>query len=357
MFTKFFKRREVQRPFQVRIGSSGIAFNVPPGITVLEAALDAGIGLAHDCRVGTCGTCRSRLLEGDVNELSDKALTLSADELRENYILICQSIPRSDLLIEPAIPMRESDRVIAVAGTVNGLKPLTHDILELELMLDRAISYQAGQYLDIEVPMAAADAPAARRSYSFASAATSGPTSVVRFHVRRIPGGMFTDWLHREARPGDRLRAWGPYGSFTLRESKAPIIAVAGGSGTAPIKAILEQALFEGVERDVYYFFGARRQADLYALDEIEAIGSRWHGRFEFVTVLSDESEASEWQGPRGFVTDYVGSSADLPFGESEAYLCGPPPMVDAAIKLFLERGMDPNRIFFDKFLDRSYRA
>src|SRR5216683_8421699 len=302
MFRRLFKKSE--STYKVSIPKLSVELDAPSDVTILEHALMKGVAFPHSCRVGTCGTCKARLVSGKVYELTDKAYTLSADELRENYVLCCQSMPRSDLVLEIPHAPEAIQRlpVVERAGEITALRKLTHDIIELEVKIDEPVVYRAGQYCEIYVPGVITDEIRETRSYSFASAPGKQPASVVRFHIRHVPGGTFTTWVHADACVGQRLEGHGPYGDFWLRPAAAPILAIAGGSGMAPIRALLEQALEDGVERDVVYFFGARRREDLYCLEDMERLQKAWRGRFEFVPVLSGESEDSDWTGARGFV-------------------------------------------------------
>ena len=355
MFRKLFGKSESS--YKVTIPAQGVELDVPKDVTILEHALTKGFAAPHSCRVGTCGTCKVKLVSGKVYELCDKAYTLSSEELAENYILICQSLARSEVVLEYGGTLEETERIPVVqrAGAITGLRRLTHDILELEVTIDEPVTYRAGQYCEIYVPGVIMDQERESRSYSFASAPGAAPTSVVRFHVRLVPGGVFTTWLHNEAKVGQRLEGHGPYGDFWLRPAAAPILAIAGGSGMAPVKALLEQACADGVARDVKYFFGARRQEDLYCLDEMKALSAKWKGTFEFIPVLSGEPEDSDWTGPRGFVSEHVRTTLGARIADHHVYMCGPPPMLDSAEKILRDAGVAPANIHADKFYDRSH--
>jgi toluene methyl-monooxygenase electron transfer component len=355
MLARLFRKGPASH--RVRVPALAAELDVPRDSTILEWALGQGVAFPHSCRVGTCGTCKCRLVSGEVYELSDKSYALSAEELGEGYILACQSMPRADLELELPKPPEELARppVVERAGTITGLRPLTHDILELEVTIDEPVAYRAGQYCEIFVPGVVVDQVRETRSYSFASAPGKEPVSVVRFHVRHVPGGAFTTWLHSEARVGQRLEGHGPYGDFWLRPAAAPILAIAGGSGMAPLKALLEQALADGVSRDVVYFFGARRREDLYCLEEMDRLRASWPAGFTFIPVLSGEPEGSGWRGARGFVSEQVRAILGDRIRDHHVYMCGPPPMIDAAEKIVRQAGVPEAHVHFDKFFDRSH--
>lgn len=340
-------------PRNVEIESLGVRFDVPQGKTILEAALAAGIAFPHDCTVGTCGTCKSRLTHGRVDALSEFAYTLSSEELAANFILPCQSMPkdalvRIDVEIPVTAPTREQFRAQIVGTT-----PLTHDILQVQVQLDRPIRYVAGQYANFSAPDLARE-----RSYSFAEAPDAEGSSIVTFFVRKVPGGGFTEALFAGRLAGQALQVDGPHGTFHLREGTGPVVCIAGGSGLAPILSMLEDAVRRAVARPCVLLFGARTEADLYALDRIESIRRRWPVPFVFMPVLSHEPDGSAWGGTRGLVTELIAeavSGAD-PMG-SQAYLCGPPGMIDACIARLTQRGVAIESIFYDKFTDASHAA
>ena len=183
--------------------------------------------------------------------------------------------------------------------------------------------------------------------------AVGGGSSELSFHVRLVSGGTYTEWLFAKDRVGESLTLHGPGGVFFLRPDDAPILCVAGGSGMAPIKSILESAAQEGLNRPVTYLFGARTQRDLYCLEEMEALAKRWSNTLQFIPVLSEEPEDSDWTGKRGFVTEYI-SDEDTGFDlkTCHAYLCGPPVMIDAAIAVLENHQVSVEHIHYDKFLD-----
>jgi NAD(P)H-flavin reductase/ferredoxin len=352
MLSKLFSRSPATRKVTVR--PIGATFDVGREGTILENALAKGVPFPHDCRVGTCGTCRCKLQQGSVRELIDKAYVLSAEELRDGYILACQSLAKTDLVLElPLATVGPSHSLVDTAAVIVGVRRRTRDIAELEVSLERPMSYTAGQYADVFVPGTESEA----RSYSFASAPGEAANDRVRFHVRLVPNGVFSGWLFDKAQVGDVLRLRGPYGGFWLRTAKAPILGIAGGSGMAPLKAILERAARDGVQRDALYFFGARRQEDLFCVEEMQAIAGQWKGKFQFVPVLSEEPEGTSWTGERGLVTEAAARILGENLGLHHMYLCGPPAMVDAGIALGKAKGIAAEKIHFDKFLDRSHQA
>lgn len=317
----------------------GKRIEVKEGQWLLDAALEAGVPLLYNCRVGACGTCQVRLLSGEVDMTSD--VVLSEEEIAEGYILSCRSTLKSD--VEILSPSEEE--IARQTGTIERLERLASHIIHLSLKLEKPLEYQAGQYALLS--FAGLERP---RAYSFASAPKPGNFKV-DFFIRIVPGGEFTTWLFEKAKEGESLEIAGPFGTFGLRATEKPIIAVAGGSGLAPIKAILEEVAAKGMRRPTWLFFGARRQEELFALNTIAALEKAWAAPFVFVPVLSDEPEASSWRGERGFLHPSISRHTELP-KDAEAYLCGPPPMVDAATEALLARGLQKSAIFADKFLD-----
>ncbi len=349
-----FKKGKTE--FSAEVTPSGDRINVKAGDNLLKAALDAGLQWPHDCRVGSCGTCRCILKEGKVKELSDFAYVLDQEELQSGMILACQAALRSDIAVEVEfVKDVEHVKVSSHQGVIHKVTPLTHDIVELVVKAsdDFPRTALAGQYAEVLV-----DDIENPRSYSFAKAPENENDRELTFFVRRVPGGEFTEWLFAEERAGKHVAVTGPYGSFWLRSGDAPIVCVAGGSGLAPIKALLESAHNADTERDVLFLFGARTQKDLYCQDVMDQLKSKWKGDFEFVPVLSEEPEDSGWQGACGMVTDYL-QQAYIDTGKvnmsvSQGYLCGPPPMVDATVAMLGAAGMAKDDIHFDKFLDAS---
>ncbi|RLT95104.1 NADH:ubiquinone reductase (Na(+)-transporting) subunit F [Ketobacter sp.] len=322
--------------------------------TILNAALRQGIRFPHSCRVGGCATCKCRLTRGKVKELTEAAYVLSAEELDQGYILACQSVPRGEVHIALDQPPVQAPDPIRCWGTVVAQQALTHDITALDIELEpesnQALHYAAGQYARLSVP-GHIDTP---RSYSFATPATASGQRRVRFFIRQVPGGEMSSWAQGPVL-ASRVRLEGPYGDFYLRESPAqPILCIAGGSGLAPIKALLEDALAHRNPRPVTFLFGARSQQDLYCLAELQQLQEQWAGDFRFIPVLSEEPAASDWNGARGLVTDHLEQYCDP---RSQAYLCGPPAMLDAAEHKLQQLGIPPQQCFSDKFLDQSSQA
>ena len=322
--------------------------------TILTAALRKNIDFPHSCRVGGCGRCKCKLLSGTVKELTEKAYLLTKEEINDGYILGCQSIPKNNVVIELPINKLAKQRA---TGTIAEQRQLTKDIFEISIELESAIEYRPGQYSMVK-PLTASF-PA--RAYSFAHALVSSNAGSginnqaecrhVSFFVRAIPNGNLSHWLVAPDSLNQKVELSGGQGQFYLRASHEPLTCIAGGSGLAPIIALLEQALSQTQSRPVVLLFGARKQLDLYYLKEIEQLASQWPVEFKFIPVLSDEPQESDWAGKRGLVTDFLTEHVSK---TSEAYLCGPPQMIDTAVELLETQGVDRAKIFFDKFSDQT---
>jgi len=346
-------------PFTATIKPAGKSITVESKSSenLLKAALDSGILWPHNCRVGSCGTCRCKLLSGDIKPLNDYGYVLTEEEMDEGYILACQTMLKSDVEIEVALgdPGAETEGIVfakprEISGKIVQVSPLTHDILEVDVELEAEFSdYLPGQYADVTVP-GAIDKP---RSYSFSRSPAKEKPNHVSFIIRHVPGGEFTDWLHAEDRVGQKVQLDGPHGSFYLRKTDGPLIFVAGGSGLSSIRALCQQYVEDGLKNDCTLIFGARTQRDLYCLEDIEEIAAKAKGRVNFVPCLSEEKGKDGWEGATGNCPDVI-TKTMLDKKSSHAYLCGPPVMVDVAMERLKKIGLHESRIFFDKFLDAS---
>ncbi len=325
---------------------------IAKGESLLQAALSAGVDFPHSCKVGTCVQCKCKLMSGSVKAIRDFSYVLSVDELQQGYILACQARVKQgdhiDVEVELEAGRPELPRV-ETQGQIQAIEDLTHDIKKITVSLNEKMVYVAGQYAELSLP--GFDRP---REYSFATAPDEGGNREVSFFIRHVPGGKFTDWLFLEDRTGEHLAVAGPSGNFWLRESPRPLLCIAGGSGLAPLKAIIEDALKRGVKRDLVLLFGARTEQDLYQMEQVSALGNQWAAEFELVPVLSDEPEASGWQGERGYVHTAIHDQVVSDLTNRQAYLCGPPVMIDAAIEVMKAAGIDSDNIFYDKFVDAS---
>lgn len=331
---------------RVRLLETGAEFEVEAGETVLNAALRADIGLAHDCQLGGCGTCRVRLIEGAVT-YEEWPFALTQEEAAAGYALMCQAQPTADLVIQPAGAGQEfpdPQRHTAVIKSVRALGPRVSHLV-LDLPLAGPLLYRPGQYMDIVMP------DGGRHSFSMASAPRDG---LVDFHIRRLPGGRFTEHGLARAQPGDTLEVELPHGSFHLRaEDDRPLLMVATGTGLAPLKAMLEPLMDNPDCPPVSLYWGTRTPEDLYWHDEIQSWGERLYD-FRYVPVLSRAEE--DWRGRRGYVQDAVMADHD-DLSEYAIYLCGSPAMIADAKRAFLTRAASIDHIYSEGFTQQAKAA
>ncbi|MBA5604063.1 2Fe-2S iron-sulfur cluster binding domain-containing protein [Duganella sp. FT3S] len=329
-----FKRRA---PVTAHV--NGTPVPVGSGETLLQAALRSGIDFPHSCRVGGCASCKCRLTSGRVRELTPSGYVLSEDELDQGYILACQSVPSSDIAVEVDLSAAPARR--RVPGRVIGQQRLTHDITALRIQLSESLHYKAGQFANLRLAPLGDHA----RSYSFATDVQ--PDGQVQFFVRKVPGGALSMLVNEASLVGTEATVEGPLGEFWLRPADAPLLFIAGGSGLAPILAMLGQAARSGCGRPVTLLFGARGERDLYGLEAIQDIARHWPAQFSFLPVLSGPPDADGWQGARGMVGDHLARHVA---GDAHAYLCGPPVMVDACTATLTHCGVAREHIFADRF-------
>lgn len=338
------KRRGAERYMLVRPDNRIIA--VRQGETLLDAALRDGIALPFDCRNGGCGECKATLRSGTVDFGPYQPGVLSTAERAAGTILPCVCTPRVDVELEyvpRGAPGAASPR--PWSATVDGMTRLAPDVMQVMLKLEgERIAFYAGQYINILLD------DGAKRSFSFATAPSVNDR--IELHIRRIPGGRYTTHVFERMRPGERVRFEGPLGSFFLREdSEKPMIFVAGSTGFAPVKSMLEYAFSRGLKRRMILYWGVRRPADLY-LRELPEKWAREQPNFSFVPVISHPAPEDDWRGRTGLVHEAI--LADFPdLGGYQVYACGSAAMVEAAHPAFTAQGLGPDDCFADAFVPR----
>jgi propane monooxygenase reductase subunit len=336
------------RRHTVRFEPVDIEIEVSEDETVLEGAFRQGVMLMHGCKEGQCSACKSFLLNGEVDLERYSTFALADYEREEGYTLLCRAHAFSDLEVEllhfDEEVLTSSVPIQTARAEVVSITPLTHDIrhMALKLVEPREIAFHAGQYVDIKIPETSHT-----RAFSMANTPATGDR--LEFMIKLYPGGRFSGLLEGGLAPGDELEVRGPYGVFILREhSDADLVFIGGGAGMAPIWSLLNSMAERGLRRQVTYYYGARGQRDLFHLDELAHLGERLPG-FRFVPALSEPAPDEGWDGETGLITDVV-DRLEPDLTGHEGYLCGPPPMIDAAIDLLVAKGIGEARIFYDKF-------
>jgi len=328
-------------PHKVTLQSTQQVIEVLDDESVLTAAMRQGIVIPYGCRNGACGSCKGKVLEGSVDYGNHAHYILPDYEKKQGLALFCQAKPLTDLVIDA--------RVINVAGQpevrklpcrVQRIERAADDVIILTLSLpanDR-LEFFAGQYIEIILR------DGKRRAFSMANPPHADPA--VELHIRAMPGGVFTEYAFNKMKEKDILRFEGPLGTFYLRgESDKPVILLASGTGFAPIKSLIEEALHQGIKRPMVLYWGGRKRADIYRMELAQSWAAE-HEHFEFIPVLSEAPESDQWQGRTGFVHRAV--MQDFPdLSGYEVYACGAPVMVDAARKDFSEQCNLPEDAFY----------
>ncbi len=337
----------------VTVQPSGRTFEVLADETILKAAIRQGVGLPYGCRDGACGSCKSHLVQGEVDlgaAYQEKAL--NAQERAAGWILTCQAHPKTNVVLEArGVVGADEFPVRKMPGRVMSIERPAPDVavIQLQLPTNDPLRYRAGQYIDFILK------DGSRRSYSMANAPHRlVENGCIELHLRHMPGGTFTDHVFGVMKERDLLRLEGPFGSFHLREdTQQPIVLLASGTGFAPIKAILEHLHLKNSSRPTVLYWGARSRADLYLHEWVLDMQIKMP-HLNYVPVLSESKPEDNWQGRTGWVHKAVMEDfADL--SGAQIYACGAPVMVDAAREEFVaQKGLLPDAFFADAFYPAS---
>ncbi len=339
--------------FQVTIAPSQHQFTVTAEQTVLDAALAAGILLPYSCRSGACSTCKAKIVSGSIQPVPSADVVLTPEEREAGYTLLCQARATSDLVVESREIRLASDiQVRKLPSRVTSITRPAADVavLQLQLPATETFKFYAGQYVELILK------DGKRRSYSMAN--PPHDAAALELHIRHLPGGLFTDHVFgagaTQMKEREILRIEGPLGSFFLREdSDLPIVMLASGTGFAPIKAIIEHMVHQGIKRPTTLYWGGRRPADLY----MHELAQNWAAtipNFSYVPVVSDALPEDAWTGRTGFVHKAV--MEDFPsLAGHQVYACGAPIVVDSARREFVAHCHLPDDAFFaDSFTSEA---
>jgi CDP-4-dehydro-6-deoxyglucose reductase, E3 len=329
--------------FEVRITPHGRVVHVAAGQSILDAALGAGLNLPHSCKSGHCSSCRARLITGQIRYPHGTPLGLTIEEARTGQVLLCQARPVCDVTVDVRLVAAVADvEIKTLPCRIARLQHLAPDVMQVFLRLPsvESLRFQPGQYLDVLLE------GGGRRSFSIAS--PPHDSALIELHARHVPGGGFTERLFKELRTGALLRIEGPIGQFVYRSGSSPLLLIAGGTGFAPLKSMLRHMLEGGIEREIYFYWGARAVADIYE----EALLLEWaqkYPRLHFTAVLSEARAEEAGERSLGWVHEVVlARHPDLSL--FDIYAAGPPALIEVIRQTFPQAGARADALFFDSF-------
>ncbi len=338
--------------FTVTVEPSGTTFSANADETILAAGIRQGVGLPYGCKDGACGSCKCKMVSGQVVHANFQRKALSVEDEAAHFVLTCCATAQSDIVLESrqvtpagALPIKK------MPTRVSSLVKKSADVVVMQLQLpaNDAFTFRAGQYIEFILR------DGARRSYSMANAPHIGPG--LELHIRHMPGGRFTDLVFGSMKEKDILRIEGPFGSFFLREdSEKPMVFLASGTGFAPLKALLEHMQHCGITRPTTLYWGGRRPGDLYMDDWVQAqLAQMPH--LHYVPVVSDALPEDQWTGRTGFV--HLAVLQDFPdLSNHQVYACGAPIVVESARSAFsAQAGMPADAFFADSFTSAADKA
>jgi phenol hydroxylase P5 protein len=337
--------------FRLTIEPLGETIDVADGQTVLDACLRSGIAIPYACNHGLCSTCKVEVLAGAL-DLGDASLFALMDfERSEGKALACCARLESDATIEADVevdPDALGYPIVDFTGTVVARRELTPDIVGIDISApEPGIAFQAGQYINLTIP-------GAQGARAFSIASSPANATRIELQVRRVAGGFATNYLHDELAVGDKLAISGPYGRFFVRTSAdVPVIFIAGGSGLSSPKSMVSDLLERGFTKPIYLYHGVRTLADIYDRDYFDALRAS-HANLHYVPVLSRHDGSDAWPGATGYVHEAVERDLQGSFKNMKAYLCGPPAMIEASIRMLMRGRLFERDIYTEKFVTRS---
>tara|TARA_R110001592_G_scaffold363372_2_gene686287 strand:- start:164245 stop:165306 length:1062 start_codon:yes stop_codon:yes gene_type:complete len=333
--------------YQVTVEPTGDVVDVEEGQTILDACLRQGVWLPFACNHGTCATCKCQLLEGEVEHGNASPFALMDMERDEGKILVCCATPESDLVIEAEIdvdedflgyPIRDYEAVVVA------IEDLSPTIKGIHFELDHPMQFQAGQYINLNMPGVDGG-----RAFSIANKPSD--KDILELHVRRVLDGAGTGFLHDQLKVGDSLKVSGPYGQFFTRKSASEdLIFIAGGSGLSSPQSMVLELLEEGDLRNITLLQGARNLSELYNRELFEMLAAE-HENFTYVPALDNPLPEDNWEGFTGYVHEAAIDHFGGLFSGHKAYMCGPPPMIDATITALMQGRLFERDIYMERFL------
>jgi len=336
--------------YQLTIEPLGQTIDIEEGQTILDAALRAGIYLPHACCHGLCATCKISVVDGEVDHGEASSFALMDFERDEGKCLACCATVEDDITIEADVEEEPDARNLPVRDFDAELvrkEALTPTIMGLWFKLDGPMEFQAGQYINLDLP-----GGIGTRAFSIANAPGDGLS--VELHVRRVPGGQGTAYLHDRLQVGEHLKLSGPYGRFFVRKSaQMPLLFMAGGSGLSSPRSMIDELLSENCTLPITLVYGQRNRAELYEHERFLEMAEK-HDNFRYVPALSSEADDSDWGGYRGFVHEAAKAYFDNDFRGHKAYLCGPPAMIDACISTLMQGRLFERDIYTEKFISAA---
>ncbi|MDX2370510.1 MAG: phenol 2-monooxygenase domain-containing protein [Colwellia sp.] len=333
--------------YEVTVEPTGDIIEVEEGQTILDAALRQGVWIPFACGHGTCATCKVQVLEGEGDLGAASPFALMDVEREEGKVLACCCVPESDMVIEADIDVDDDFMGFAIQdfiGTVTEIKDLSPTIKGIQFSLDKSIEFQAGQYVNLNIP-------GVEGSRAFSIANKPSDSQILELHVRQVPNGAGTAYLHEQLKVGDTLDISGPYGQFFVRKSdEQGAIFIAGGSGLSSPQSMILDMLEEKDGRPITLFQGARSVSELYNKDIFEQLDKEFDN-FTYVPALNAPEEGDDWQGFTGFVHEAALEHFNGRFSGNKAYLCGPPLMIDAAINALMQGRVFERDIHMERFV------
>jgi len=326
---------------KVRVLPSGREFQATVNEPVLSAALRQHLNLPHSCKGGSCGTCRVKLVSGRIAYPYGRPRGISAEEEADGHALICQARALEDLVIGIREIHHVTDvEIKSLPSRIEKMCALAPDVMGLWLRLPaiESFTWQCGQYVDVMLP--------GERRRSFSLANPPHDSALLELHVRRAPGGEFSEQVFTMLKEGSLLRIEGPLGQFVYRPGARPLLLIGGGTGYAPLKAMIRQVLETEASREVTLFWGARTKTDLYEDNWVRDLAAK-HTRFRYMAALSEEQAGERYES--GLIHEAVIRRVAGLAG-FDIYAAGPPALIDAVRTELPPRGADPGRIYIDSF-------
>jgi len=325
--------------YKIKIDSTGEYFDVKPSETILEGAISAGITMPYGCQDGACSSCKGKVISGNFFLDVHQSSALTESEKKQGYTLFCKTMAQEDLVIETNLPHLNDNVPSKITPVrVESLTKLNHDVMQMCLKLPgfESLNFKAGQYIEFIM------SDGSRRAFSIANAPHE---TMIELHLRLIEGGKFTNFVFNEMKEKSIHRIEGPIGQFYLRESDKPIIFIAGGTGFAPIKSIIEDMIFNKNKRKIFLYRGVRSEEDFYMSELV----NDWVKNLDNLSYFSVVEDGSSEDARSGYVHHAVLEDFKS-FNDLQVYCCGAPGLVENAFKDFTNNGLPEDQFFADAF-------